>query len=199
MILSLTTACDRTLDAIAAAPPLVFKLLDPTADPASFVPPAPRVGFIARLFGAKAAPAAPRVVLPELELGPDDAIGLYLDKAWHGIHFLLTGSDWEGEMPRAFLLRGGTELKGVDTGYGPPRLMRAEETAGVAKCLSGISREELAARFDPVKMMELDIYPTIWARPDDDALGYLLDHFDELKSFVSTARDKRLGLVLAMS
>ena len=28
---------------------------------------------------------------------------LSLEKAWHGLHFLLTGSDWGGEPPLDFL------------------------------------------------------------------------------------------------
>src|SRR5438270_9992408 len=41
-----------------------------------------------------------------------------VDKAWHGIHFLLTDSDWEGEGPLAFILHGGREIN-EDLGYGP--------------------------------------------------------------------------------
>ena len=33
--------------------------------------------------------------------------GVDLDKVWHGIHFLLTGSAWEGEEPLCYLVNGG--------------------------------------------------------------------------------------------
>ncbi|MGW4155458.1 DUF1877 family protein [Micromonospora chersina] len=44
---------------------------------------------------------------------------LDLDKWWHGIHYLLTGTDWQiGEGAGAAIL-GGAEI-GQDGGYGPP-------------------------------------------------------------------------------
>lgn len=35
---------------------------------------------------------------------------LCIDKAWHGIHYLLTKSDWEGEAPRNFIIKGGHDI-----------------------------------------------------------------------------------------
>jgi hypothetical protein len=43
---------------------------------------------------------------------------LEVDKAWHGLHFLLTGSAWEGSFPLNFIVAGGQEV-GDDLGYGP--------------------------------------------------------------------------------
>lgn len=33
-----------------------------------------------------------------------------IDKAWHALHFLFTGTAWEGEMPASFLLVGGAPV-----------------------------------------------------------------------------------------
>ena len=44
-----------------------------------------------------------------------------LEKAWHGLHYLLTGDAWGGGPPLNFIVMGGDEIDGVDTGYGPPR------------------------------------------------------------------------------
>jgi hypothetical protein len=47
-------------------------------------------------------------------------------------------------------------------------------------------------------MMKKDIYPTIWdADPEeDDALGYLIEYYGELKEFIRSAAEKGLGLVV---
>jgi len=62
--------------------------------------------------------AGERSVRDEFEAGKS----LDIDKAWHSIHFLLTGAAWEADG----LIFGGTEIgeDGDDWGYGPPRGFR---------------------------------------------------------------------------
>ncbi|MHC4886403.1 MAG: DUF1877 family protein [Planctomycetota bacterium] len=57
---------------------------------------------------------------------------------------------------------------------------------------------ELRSRFQADLMMKKDIYPTIWdADPEeDDALGYLIEYYGELKEFIRSAAEKGLGLVV---
>ena len=123
-----------------------------------------------------------------------------LDKAWHGIHFLLTGSAWEGDPPLNFLVAGGTEVGDIDVGYGPARVFRSSEVAEIHKALDGLQEHDLRNRYKPDVMIENDIYPSIWDRdPDEDgALDYLLEYFFELKSFISAAASKRLGIVVTI-
>jgi hypothetical protein len=52
-----------------------------------------------------------------------------LDKAWHGIHWLLTGTADSGSEPLCYLLAGGTQIGDIDVGYGPARSFSAEEVA----------------------------------------------------------------------
>jgi hypothetical protein len=126
--------------------------------------------------------------------------GTDLDKAWHGIQFLLTGSDWEGDPPLNFLVAGGTPVGDIDVGYGPGRVFRSTEVAEIHKALAGLQEDDLRKRFHPDVMMKKDIYPTIWDRDpkDDDPLGYLLEYFAALKKFVSDAADKDLGIVVTL-
>jgi Domain of unknown function (DUF1877) len=44
-----------------------------------------------------------------------------LNKAWHAIHFVLTGSRLGGSEPLNFLLAEATPVGDVDVGYGPAR------------------------------------------------------------------------------
>lgn len=48
---------------------------------------------------------------------------LDLDKTWHGIHYLLTGTAWEISAGADAAILGGDDI-GEDNGYGPPRLLR---------------------------------------------------------------------------
>ena len=55
-------------------------------------------------------------------------------------------------------------------------------------------------RYKPDKMMDLDIYPTIWdSESEGKGLGYLLEYFEELKSFVQRAADKGMALIIYLN
>src|SRR5882762_365214 len=62
----------------------------------------------------------------------------HLEKAWHGLHYLLTGSAGEGGLPLGFLLEGGEEV-GEDLGYGSPRLFQPPEVRQIDAALAPIS------------------------------------------------------------
>src|SRR5262245_64253634 len=87
---------------------------------------------------------------------------LEVDKSWHGLHFLLTGSAWEGSFPLNFIVAGGQEV-GDDLGYGPARALRSEDVAKVDAALDPLTMDELRRRFDASRMSELEIYPFGWS------------------------------------
>lgn len=131
----------------------------------------------------------------EADFGP--FADLDIDKAWHGIHFLLSGSAWEGEMPAGFLVIGGQTVGDVDVGYGPARAFMSEQVRQIAAALAAVDEKELRRRFDPTAMTEAEIYPTIWdSAEEDDTLGYLAAHYDALRSFVADAAERGVGLLV---
>ncbi len=189
MIYTIQQATDGTIDALLDNPRLVTSFISGEKPP-----PPKRPGFIARLFGAPTAAHEETAVEPiQFETGDD----ICLDKAWHGLHYLLTQSDWEGDPPEAFLLNWGTEIGTIDVGYGPARAFRATETNEIHKCLAQLDTQTLRVRFNPSKMMELDIYPTIWDRDpnEDDTLGYVMDAFERLRVFVGKTCQLKYGMV----
>jgi Domain of unknown function (DUF1877) len=115
-----------------------------------------------------------------------------LDKAWQGLHFLFTGTASEGDEPGCFLLRGGADLGEDEIGNDIPRVISTEQVQQFAAFLSALSAKELKRRFDPDRMMELEIYPEIWDRDDErhGPLTDLVEAFDELREFVRTAADE---------
>lgn len=96
-------------------------------------------------------------------------VAVDLDKAWHGIHFLLTGSDYDGEEPLSLAIMGGEELGGDGA-----RLLSCEQVQAVAAVLP--MEEVLRSRFDPQRMTDLEIYPKIWDE-GDEALDYLISYY----------------------
>jgi len=124
-----------------------------------------------------------------------------LDKAWHGIHFLLTGSAWEGREPFCYLLKGGREIGNIDVGYGPARALSSSEVKAFYGVLSKTSTDDLAARFDRSAMMREEIYPTIWDRDreEDDTLGYLLSYYDQLREFLDKCQSGGKGVVTCLT
>lgn len=82
----------------------------------------------------------------EMEERPEGEIDL--DKAWHGIHFLLTGSAWEGAEPLCYLVTGGHQLGDEDIGYGPARALLPHEVAAFDAALSQVTVDDLRQRFN---------------------------------------------------
>ena len=128
-------------------------------------------------------------------------VELDLDEAWHGIHFLLTGTAVEGQAPLDFLERGGREVGEVDLGYGPARVFDGAQVRAIAQALAPIGADTLRARFDPERMRMLEIYPDIWdgQQGEKDPLGYVLSYFAELKAFLARVSALGHGMLVALS
>ena len=195
MVLCLTTLSDDSIDKVLATPVLIWRVIAP--DETDFIDRPVRQGFFSRLFGKKPPKVEP---VPKLELEDGEVLDTDLDKAWYGIHFLLTGSDWEGDPPLNFLVAGRTEVGDIDVGYGPARVFRTSDVADIHNALSKLTEDYLRTRFEPNTMIKKGIYPEIWDRDskDDDTFGYLLGYFDELKSFICDAVSKNLGIVVTI-
>jgi hypothetical protein len=112
-----------------------------------------------------------------------------IDKAWHGIHFLLAGDAWGGELPLANVVLGGTEI-GDDVGYGPAKYLTADQVKIAADALMEITAEVLRSRFVASALSENEIYPEIWQDSDDDALEYLSTWFETLRDYYLDAAAK---------
>jgi hypothetical protein len=118
-----------------------------------------------------------------------------LDKAWHGIHFMLTGTVWAGDPPLNFLIRGGTAIGDIDVGYGPARALWSEKVRAIAAAVAGISPDDLREAFDRRQMEELEIYAMSSNATDEEELGYFLRYFAGLQDFFSRAAADGTGLV----
>jgi Domain of unknown function (DUF1877) len=138
-------------------------------------------------------PAKVKAVVYSTEKPPLD-----LDKAWWGIHFLLTGEYGPGAEPISWAIMGGLELEGPDLGYGPPRYLRPDQVAAVAAALTGVSAETLAGRFDADAFTKADIYPSIWDE-GSEAADYLIDYYRKLVRLYSEAAKAGHAMLLWVS
>lgn len=124
--------------------------------------------------------------------GEPRARSISLDKAWHGLHYLLCGSAEPVPGPLGQAVFGGTEF-GDDMGYGPARCFSVAETSDIARALQAPGLETiLRNRFDAGTMEQLGIYPGgVW----DEGPDWLIDAFRDLRDFYAGASAAGQGVV----
>ena len=202
MVLSLCTLSDLTIARVLTDPPLIWRVVAPDDLEAYGEARARqgRRGCLAGLIGRRplAAPVAPPV---ELALGENEGIDTDLDKAWHGVHYLLTGTAWAGEPPLDFLVAGGQPVGAEDLGYGPGRVFSSADVRRIHAAVAAVSDEELAGRYSPESMKHADIYPNIWDRPAEvgDAREYVMSYVTTLREFLTNASRGGMGMLVYLS
>jgi hypothetical protein len=200
MILVLTSISDRTTTQVLSDPPLIWRLLAPD-DMEAYQKEDKKhksVGLLSRLLGRSSKKESTK--LPKLDLEEWEGTSQDLDKSWHGIHYLLTKTAWEGIPPINFLLKGGQEVPNIEVGYGSARIFTSEVVHKIHDAISQIDVGYLKSRFDPKDMMAKEIYPSIWDRDpsEDDTLGYCLEYFEVLKQFIADSSQNNHGFVVTI-
>ena len=173
---------------------------DVWAPPLRRVQPKGILGWLLRLTPITIEEVDPDAVPPEgarLDL-PESHLDL--DKAWHPLHFLLTGTAWEGDEPGCYLVRGGEELvEDEELGYSSIRVLSSEQIRRFNEFLSSLSHDTLRERFDSQRMIALKIYPRPRGRPapsSSDELPPLVAAFDALRAFAAeTAKQSACAIV----
>lgn len=131
-----------------------------------------------------------------VEDGPED---LYLEKAWHGLHYLLTGLPQGGPEPWNYLLAGGEPVGGPQNhavGKGPARILLPAQVAAFHEALAALTPEKLTARFDPIEMMALKIYPEIWDGDAAQTIDWLRDSYTDLQDFVQRVAQQNEAILI---
>jgi len=173
------------------------------APPVREVRPKGVLGWLLKLSPVKVFENDPDARPPSDYDAANDRPHCDLEGVWHGLHFLFTGTAWEGEEPACYLIRGGEEIGAPDElGYSVLQALRPDKVQLFASFLRGLSREELTRRFDVARMMKLDIDPEHWDRtsyPSALRLEHLLNGYDELRTFVDRAVEAKDGAVVYVS
>ena len=131
---------------------------------------------------------------------PGKAVGVYtvlsLDKAWHGVHYVLSGTVEPGAALLSRAVLGGTWIGEGFYSYGPARFFTAAEVAELAAVLDDPGTEQEAAeRYDSRRMNELQIYPFGW---DDNGRAWILDALGDLRAFYSEAAARGRAVVTCL-
>jgi hypothetical protein len=151
-------------------------------------------GWLLHLIGVKITQVDPNWDPPE-ETALDEGV-LDLEVAWHGLHYIFTGTAWEGAPPGCFLISGGDEI-GDEDGDSPPRLLGPDQVRRFSDFLASISDDELTRRFDAAQMSALDISPAIWQREENpNPLDVLREGLRDLRTFVASAADRGEAIVV---
>lgn len=119
-----------------------------------------------------------------------------IDKTWDGIIFLLTGQSLafaEHHLVRV-LFSGQLIDEEQDLGYGPAHYLTPDEVAELNNEISQITIADLKLKFNPAKMTELDVYPSIWDE-DDDAFDYVADGFSTLQNTFKDAAENGEAII----
>ena len=140
--------------------------------------------------------------LPKEAQGED----LNLDKAWHGLHYLLTGTAWEGAEPAGYLLVGGQQVGDEQEhdvfGYGPARILMPGEVAAFSAYVStALTTAAVHQRFNPAEMTQLAIYPAVWDRADEAEhnLEFLTEAAAELRGFLRRAAARGQAVIIYLA
>ena len=126
-----------------------------------------------------------------------------VDKAWHAIHFMLTGSAWDECPPLDFIAVGGTPIGDEDVGYGPARALDSNALRTLSQALEPITPEVLLKAYDCAKMDGLEIYPSGgWVsdapKPGED-MGYFTGAFSDVRSLVQKGAREGRGMLIWIS
>lgn len=190
MTCSLHRATESDIARLLADPAALAAFLDPddgSAPRVREVRPKGPLGWLLRLTPITISEVDPDSADDDSHPAPDPDRSIDIEKGWHGLHFLLTGTADEGEEPACYLLRGGEDLDDE----GVARALRPGQVQRFSQYLSTLDADGLARRYDPERMTRLGIYPdAIWKRqaePDDSPLEWLIECFEEVRRFVDKA------------
>jgi hypothetical protein len=128
------------------------------------------------------------------------AAALCLQKSWHMLHYLFTGSTGPVGSPGDVLLTGGEEIGDDIGGYGPPRWLSPNATGQVAQFLKGFNAEALASRVNLKEMSAAGVYGIPSGRGAENEEPALRDEvahfFPLLRAYVEMAVEKSDGLLI---
>jgi hypothetical protein len=119
-----------------------------------------------------------------------------LDKSWHLMHFLLTGSDEGTGTPTSFLNENWPAVGDVDIGWGKAWAIDAEGIRRFNDALRDVDDDALCARFDTEKMRAEDVYLADAFEGDEaEGCNYVLHHLSVLRTFVAEAARRNCGAI----
>jgi hypothetical protein len=121
-----------------------------------------------------------------------------LDKIWHVIHFVLTGSAGKSDRPEGSLLADDLEIGARDVGAGRPWALLPEQTARFAQAVAPLQFEDMKDRFDVAAMRRKKVYLAQSVDADAASFTEVWRQLLKLQKFLETTAQNGEGLILFM-
>ena len=135
-------------------------------------------------------------IAPPIAWACGDGDDLMLDKAWHGIHFLLTGSAERTGGPLSLLLEEWPEIGDVQIGWRPAVAINAAAMSDFNEALEGTAVRDLRDRYDTRRMAAEDVYLADSFDEDrEQGFHYLTHWIAGLRIFAAHCAARRSGAV----
>lgn len=110
----------------------------------------------------------------------DEERCLDLDKAWSGLHFLLSGGTAKEEAKADDPILGGERIGDEDIGFGPARVLGRESVRSVAERLAATDFGAFRGLFLERVLGNEEVYP---CHEDEEDFNYLEYNFAALAAF----------------
>jgi hypothetical protein len=123
-----------------------------------------------------------------------------LDKSWHLMHFLLTGSAEATGQPESFLVEDWPEIGDVEIGWGRAWAIDAAAIQRFDRALAGVDGRDFADRYDTRAMVQQDVYLAEGFEGDEGgAVEYVLEYLSILRKFVSETAARGCAAIAYLS
>ena len=119
-----------------------------------------------------------------------------IDKSWHAIHYLITGSTETNGTPAGDAILGGRPVGG-DLGYGPARLIEPSQVKQIAEALQDVDLEAAYDDIDHSAANQADVY--LGFEFSDNEKRHLCRFFDALRDAYSTAAFRESAVLTYLS
>ncbi|MFJ3405033.1 DUF1877 family protein [Promicromonospora sp. NPDC090134] len=120
-----------------------------------------------------------------------DARLMDVDKAWHGLAFVLERAG----VPTAVVHGDAQVPRSDDWGYGPPSWLSVERVGELSAALAELDADAVVGAVPGAALVEAEVYPLgMWA--DGDCKDYLIGHLKRLADFFAEAADAGMGMLV---
>ncbi len=109
-----------------------------------------------------------------------------LEKDWHRLHFVLTGSARATNHVLSKAIIGSKSLAG-EINLGEPHFLNPSEVKEIASVLQNVTEDELKTRYNPPAMIAAKVYHQLWDKVETEAIERLVNIFKELVEFYNEA------------
>lgn len=126
----------------------------------------------------------------------DEDNTISIDKAWHAIHFTLTGCPFGGEDDNIFskLVMSGNVFMEID-GEPPAMLITANDVKKLSEAMDSLEEQQFREKFNISEMLENNIYPVMDDENEEEFFDYVWANLIELKKFIEEAANERQAVI----